>query len=253
MSIASAARRTGTDFLSAVQFLTRVPTPSLPYAPDSLSRAVKYFPVVGALIGGSAALLHRLLEPHLPRLLTALFIVLYLVLITGGLHEDGLADSADAFCGASNREQILLIMRDSRIGSYGAIALALSLIARVLLLASLPLAAIATYLIVAHTLCRWTTLPLSYALPGTQADGQGVRIARLTSIGTLIGGTLFSFAIPVILMRGRAFAPIASAILVALLNGVYYRRRIGGVTGDCFGATNQLSEIGVYLCGAWNP
>jgi len=131
--------------------------------------------------------------------------------------------------------------------------LTLSLLARVLLIASLPVSQIVPYLIVAHTLCRWTTLPLSYALPGTQADGQGVRIARLTSIGTLIGGTLFSFAIPVILLRGRAIAPILSALLVALLSGLYYRQRIGGVTGDCFGATNQLSEIGVYLCGVWNP
>jgi adenosylcobinamide-GDP ribazoletransferase len=251
MSLVAAPRRTCTDFLCAVQFLTRIPTPALPYAADSLSRSAKYFPIVGALIGGSAALLHRILAPHLPRLITALFVVVYLVLITGGLHEDGLADSADAFGGGANPEQILLILRDSRIGAYGAAALTLSLVARLLLLASLPLTEIAHYLIVAHLLSRWTILPLSYFLPSPRTDGQGVRIAKLTSGGTLAAGTLFSLAVAIFLLQTHAIAPIVSAIVIVLFSALYYRRRIGGVTGDCFGATAQLSEIGVYLCGVW--
>jgi adenosylcobinamide-GDP ribazoletransferase len=235
-----------------VQFLTRIPVPSLPYETDSLSRSAKFFPLVGALIGGSAALVHRVIAPHLPRLLAALFIVVYLVLITGGLHEDGLADSADAFGGDASREQILIILRDSRIGTYGAAALTLSLVARLLLLASLPLAAVVHYLIAAQILCRWTILPLSCFLPSARTDGQGVRIARLTSIGTLAGGTLFSFAAAIFLLHSHAIASIVSAVIIALLSGLYYRRRIGGVTGDCFGATSQLAEIGVYLCGVWS-
>ena len=251
MSILAGLRRTCVDFLCAVQFLTRIPVPSLPYEADSLSRSAKFFPVVGALIGGGAALLHRLIAPHLPRLLAALFVVVFLVLITGALHEDGLADSADAFGGGASSEKVLIILRDSRIGSYGATALVLSLVARILLLASLPLAEVAQYLIVAHVLCRWTTLPLSCFLSSPRTDGQGVRLASRTSVGTLIGGTLFSFAVVIFLLRTHAIAPILSAVIIALLSGLYYRRRIGGVTGDCFGATNQLSEIGVYLCGVW--
>jgi adenosylcobinamide-GDP ribazoletransferase len=251
MSLVAALRRTCVDFLCAVQFLTRIPVPSLPYEADSLSRSAKFFPVVGALIGGGAALLHRAIAPHLPRLLTALFVVVYLVLITGALHEDGLADSADAFGGGTSREQILVILRDSRIGSYGAAALALSLVARILLLASLPVTEVAQYLIVAHLLCRWTTLPLSCFLSSPRTDGQGVRLARLTSLSTLAVGTLFAFAVSIFLLRLRAIAPIVSALVIVLLSALYYRRRIGGVTGDCFGATNQLSEIGIYLCGVW--
>jgi len=257
MSVAVYVRRTWSEFLSAIQFLTRIPVPSQPYETDSLSRSVKFFPLVGVIVGGSAALLHLLLAPHLPRLITAFLVLLYLVLVTGCLHEDGLADTADGFGGGTNREQVLLILRDSRIGSYGGVALTLSLLGRLLLLSSLPITQVAHYLIAAHVLCRWTTLPLSYFLPSARAqstlevDGQGARIARLTSTGTLIGGTLFSFAVAGFLLDSHAIAPILSAVLLTLLTGLYYKKRIGGVTGDCFGATNQLAEISVYLCGVW--
>jgi len=111
---------------------------------------VKFFPVVGLLIGASAALLHFLLSPRLPAWIVALLIVVYLVAITGCLHEDGLANAADGFGGGWEREKVLSIMRDSRIGSYGAAALTLSLIARILLIASLSPIRAVTYLIAAR-------------------------------------------------------------------------------------------------------
>jgi adenosylcobinamide-GDP ribazoletransferase len=248
---------TVSDLLTAVQFLTRIPVPNLPYDPNSLSRAVKFFPVVGLGIGSAAALLHQLLTPHFPRLITALLVVAFLVTLTGGLHEDGLADTADGFGGGSSREQILVILKDSRIGSYGGTALTLSLLVRVLLLASLPLPQVPQYLIAAHVLCRWTTLPLSYYLaPGRTQQapagaGQGARIASLTTRTTLIMGSIFTLAICVVVLRTRAAAAIGITILVTLLSGLYFQRRIGGVTGDCFGAANQLAEIAVYLTGVW--
>ncbi len=250
-------KETGSDALAAVQFLTRIPMPYLPYDPASLSRAVKFFPIVGLVIGSAAALLHQLLTPHLPRMVTALLVIAFLVAITGCLHEDGLADTADAFGGGSSREQILVILKDSRIGSYGGTALTLSLVARVLLLASLPLAQVPKYLIAAHVLCRWTTLPLSYYLTSArnQQDqdgaGQGARIAKLTTRGTLIAGSIFSLAICSFALRIHMAAAVTATILVTLLSGLYYQRKIGGVTGDCFGATNQIAEIAVYLTGVW--
>jgi adenosylcobinamide-GDP ribazoletransferase len=250
-------KRIGSEFLAAVQFLTRIPVPHLTYEPDLLSRSVKFLPVVGLLIGSVAALLHLLITPHLPRLVTALLVIVFLVAVTGCLHEDGLADTADGFGGGSNREQILVILKDSRIGSYGGVALTLSLLARVLLLASLPLTLIPQYLIVAHVLCRWTTLPLSYCLAPARSQqdaagvGQGARIAKLTTRGTLIVGSIFTLAICAFALRTHAATAIAATIAVTLLSGLCYQRRIGGVTGDCFGATNQLAEIAVYLTGAW--
>jgi adenosylcobinamide-GDP ribazoletransferase len=245
------------DLLAALQFLTRLPVPSGTYEQDSLARAVKLFPIVGFLIGLGSLLLYRLLAPHLPLTIVALVVVVYLVAITGCLHEDGLADSVDGFGGGWEREKVLAIMRDSHMGAYGAAALALTLLARVLLIASLPRVQVAGYLIAAPVLSRWTTLPLSFFLAPAregienQVDGQGARIARLTTAGSLIFGSLFTFAVAFALLRIRALVPISVAMGVTLVTALYYKHRIGGVTGDCFGATNQLTEIAVYLCGVW--
>src|ERR1700749_5057207 len=99
MTLLAGLRRTCFDFLAAVQFLTRLPVPSDPYEPAVLARSVKFFPIVGLLIGLGSALLYSLLWSHLPPLVVALVIVIYLVSITGCLHEDGLADAADGFGG----------------------------------------------------------------------------------------------------------------------------------------------------------
>jgi adenosylcobinamide-GDP ribazoletransferase len=178
-----------------------------------------------------------------------LIVLAYLVLITGCLHEDGLADVADSF-GGWNVQQRLTILRDSRIGSFGAAALAISLLSRGVLIAELPLA----YLVSAHILCRWSMLPLSYYLPpAREGEGQGARIARLTSTGSLIAGSVFTIAAVVLLLRRAAIAPLLAAVVVPALTGWLYMRKLDGVTGDCFGATNQLTEIAVYLCGVWKP
>ena len=169
--------------------------PSTAFEADSLSRSVKFFPLVGLVVGSGAVLLQRLLMPHLGRPVIALIVLTYLVLITGCLHEDGLADTADAFGAGWTKDQVLLILKDSRIGSYGATALALSLLARYLLLASLPVEHFAAYVISAHVLCRWSSLPLSYFLPpAREEDGQGARIAKLTSLSSLVFGSFFSVA-----------------------------------------------------------
>ena len=257
MSVIAQMRRIWFDFLVAIQFFTRIPAPAGPYEKDSLARAVKFFPVVGLLIGLGSALLCSLLAPHLPLMVVALLVVIYLVVITGCFHEDGLADAADGFGGGWEREKVLAIMRDSRIGSYGATALIFSLLARVLLIASLPATRAAAYLIVAPVLSRWTTLPLSFYLPSArersddQIDGQGARIARLTTGGSLMLGSSFTAFVVFALLRFRGFVPVLVSAGVTLLTGLYYNRRIGGITGDCFGATNQLAEIAVYLSGVW--
>ncbi len=257
MSLFETLRSFGADFLAAVQFLTRVPVPTLSYSPDSLARSVKFFPVVGLLVGAGAALVHLLLAPHFERIVAAFLVLTFLLLITGLIHEDGLADAADGFGGGWNREQILSIMRDSRIGSYGAAALTLSLLSRILLLSSLPLALVPQYLIATRVLGQWTTLPLSFYLSPARAQsedragGQGARIARMTSRGSLIASTIFSFAVVVALLRVRAAFAIGAAIIVTLASGLYFQKRIAGVTGDCFGAVNQIAEVAVYLCGAW--
>jgi adenosylcobinamide-GDP ribazoletransferase len=245
--------RFAVDIAVAFQFLTRLPVPPVTFAADGLARSVKFFPLVGLVIGSGAALLENVLAPHLGRPASAVAVLLYLVLITGCLHEDGLTDVADSL-GGWNPEQRLTILRDSRIGAYGAAALVLSLLSRAVLLAGLPLEHFTAYLISAHVLCRWSTLPLSYYLPPARdSEGQGARIASLTSVSSLIAGSVFTIVTVMVALRRAAIAPVLSAIAIPLLSSFFYMRKFGGVTGDCFGATNQLTEIAVYLCGVWTP
>lgn len=245
-------RKLGVEMVVAFQFLTRIPMPSIGFEDDSLSRAVKFFPLVGLVVGSGAVLVQRMLISHMGRPLVALAVLTYFVLITGCLHEDGVADIADGFGGGWTKDQILLILKDSRIGSYGATALTLSLLARFLLLASLPLEHFAGYVISSHVLCRWSSLPLSYFLPpARENEGQGARIAKLTSLSSLLFGSAFSIVVVIFALRWLAVAPLLVAVIVTVLSGWLYARKIGGVTGDCFGATNQLTEIAVYFCGIW--
>jgi adenosylcobinamide-GDP ribazoletransferase len=245
-------RNLGWELATAFQFLTRLPMPSVTFEEDSLSRSVKFFPLVGLAVGSGAALLQSVLIVHLARPLTAFVVLTYLVLITGCLHEDGLADTADGFGGGWTKERVLAILRDSRIGSYGAIALVLSLLARYLLLASLPMERFIAYVISAHVLCRWSSLPLSYFLPpAREQEGQGARIAKLTSFSSLLFGSALSTAIVIFALRRSSVAPLLVAPLIVLVSGWFYNKKIGGITGDCFGATNQLTEIAIYFCGVW--
>lgn len=243
------------DWLTALQFLTRLPLPRVSYQPDSLSKAVAWFPLAGLLIGAAAAAVHALAAKGLPPLLSALATLIFLVAVTGALHEDGLADTADGLGGGWTRERALEIMRDSRIGSYGAVALILSLLARLLLLGSLPPASFVRYVIAAHVLCRWTTLPLrSFLKPARQQEGQGSRVEDRGSrfaLPSLTGATILSAIIVGVALRSQWWPPVIAVLLITTLCGAYFRYRLGGITGDCFGAVNNLAEIAVYFCGVW--
>ncbi|HXZ31964.1 MAG TPA: adenosylcobinamide-GDP ribazoletransferase [Terriglobales bacterium] len=244
------------DMATAFQFLTRLPLGRLPYDENALSRSAKFFPLVGLLIGIFGSVAYLWFIRHLPSAVAALLTLALLVLATGGLHEDGLADVADAFGGGWSREQILAILKDSSIGTFGTVALVVSVGLRVLLLANLPLNRFAAYVISGHVLCRWTALPLGYVLPAARESSlhsQGSRIARQISAASLAIASLFALILVAYALRRAMWSALAATLAVTLLSGLYYWRRIGGVTGDCFGATNQLAEIAVYLCGVWHP
>lgn len=241
-----------TDVVAAFQFLTRLQVMRLDYRFDTISRSAKFFPLVGLVLGAMYAGLFRLLAPHLPADVAALGVVLFAILITAGLHEDGMADVADAFGGGWDRQRILDIMKDSRLGSYGALAIVLSVLSRVLLLGHLPATRLFAIVVAAEVLSRWTVLPLGFALPGARKqNGLGATLARQISSLSLVLGTVVAAGLVYWLMRGGAWLPCAAAVVVTLLSGLYYRWRLGGLTGDCFGATIQMTTVAVYLCGVW--
>jgi adenosylcobinamide-GDP ribazoletransferase len=231
--------------------MTRIPVPAFRYEPALVLGGAKFYPLVGALVALGAIVIERLLRSHLPPIVLALAVLVYLVSITGGLHEDGLADAADAFGGGWTRTRMLEIMHDSRIGTFGTLAICLSLLARWALLTAMPPQRFPLYLLAAQVLCRWSTLPLGTFVESARSDGLGARLAHKIPLASAAIGTLLAFSIVAWVLRMQSLAPVCAVSVTTLLSALYYRSQIGGITGDCFGATNQLAEIAVYMCGVW--
>jgi len=244
-------RRFVNHFLSALGFLTRLPVPRHVHEmPDALADSVVFFPLVGLLVGAGAIALNHAFSRFVAHEVVVVVVLVFLVAITGGFHEDALADAADGFGGGWGKEQVLKIMHDSRVGSFGALAIALALMARFVFLSNLPPQLFDNYLLAGQVTCRWTALPLAFFLaPPQEQSGQGARIARKITIFSLVAGTLLTAAILAVALRMKALWVGLAALLMTGLSGAYYWRRIGGVTGDCLGATNQLTEVAVYFAG----
>jgi adenosylcobinamide-GDP ribazoletransferase len=194
--------------------------------------------------------LDLLISRRAGRSVSVVLILVYLVIVTGALHEDGLADAADGFGGGWTKDRVLAIMRDSNIGSFGALALGCSLLARFVFLTSLSTTSFHGVVLAGQVLNRWATLPLAYWLPpARQEDGQGALVAQKTSTTSLIVGTVCAVLMVSVACGIAAMSMIAVACGVVAMTGAYYRRRIGGITGDCLGATCQVTECAVYLTG----
>ena len=238
---------------TATMFLTRLPVGRHASGdPRVLARAARWFPLVGLLVGGLLAALWLLAQSLLPSSLSVLVVLVAGVLVTGAFHEDGLADVADG-AGAFDREAKLEIMRDSRVGTYGALALVLLVLARFLLLWELtvmPPETVVAALLAAHVLARWSSLWLmarvSYARPesGNRVVVDGVDARRLLE-GSLVALVAL---VPAVLLGGTGMLLLAPlALAVAAVAGTRFRRRLGGITGDCLGAANVLVELAVLL------
>jgi adenosylcobinamide-GDP ribazoletransferase len=248
-------------FLVAVQFLTRLPVPSLDGFQSSwLSASARYFPVVGALIGSLGVSVWWLSSQCLPPAVAVGLMMSATVLLTGAFHEDGLADTCDGFGGGRTRESVLAIMKDSRIGAYGAIGIALMLGLKWSALVSLPHAALPVIAIGAHVVSRWCAIGLIWALPyvrdGAEAKSKPLA-GSLRALDWLLSGAmgaLTMLAAALLLDPSAAFpwarillGATACALAGAALAGAYFKTQIGGYTGDCLGAAQQISELSFLL------
>ena len=239
--------------ICAVQFLTRLPTPRLPaFEPDWIARSARYFPLAGQLVGLLCAAVWLAAGRFWPGLTAAVLAVASGVLITGGFHEDGLADTADGLGGGQNRERRLAIMKDSRIGAFGALALGLVTMLKVTLLAGLTPWAGALALVAAHGGARAAAVVVMAALPYSgdpeaakvKPAPQGVRWSE-TIFALILGGAPLLLLGPARAMLGFVLAGISSASMAGLA-----RKLIGGVTGDVLGAVEQLAEVALLMGAA---
>lgn len=239
------------ELLVAIQFLTRLPVPAYQFEPDMVFGSARLYPIVGALVGLGAMALHWLLVAHLPASVLAVAVLVYFGMLTGGLHEDGLADTFDGLGAGGERKRMLDIMRDSRIGSFGTLAIVFSVLLRWILLTAMEPAKFVPYVIAAQVLCRWTALPLAAFMSSARTDGLGEKLARKVSIPSLVVGSVLALGIVGFSLRARMVAPIAAVVAVTIVSALVYRAKLGGITGDCFGASNQMAEIAVYMCAVW--
>ena len=265
-------------YLLAVQFFTRIPVTGrlaewVGYSPEMLRASAAHFPGIGVVVGGAAAAIFALLQLLLPDtpftpLVAAAFSTVATVWLTGGFHEDGLADVADGLGGSYDRERALEIMKDSRVGAFGAMALVLALLCKVALLAllgSVEAVSVAgeearfsgwyvcAALWTGHIVSRGLPLVMIRLLPhvGDTATSKSKPLADQISAGGLL--VAFSWCFGALALASLALDAInlivACIFSVLALLGLlrFFRRRLQGFTGDCLGTTQQVCEIAFYL------
>ena len=238
--------------IAATMLLTRVPMPSRARAFAKWRWAPAWFGVIGAAIGAAAGLVSMMTQP-LGAWPSAAIVLVVSSLLTGALHEDGLADTADALGGARTRAAIFVILKDSRVGSYGALAITLSVLLRASAIVGLRAAAPAA-LIAAHCLARavipWMQAALPYVTPPEVRKSAAVMGANKRHV---VVCTVTAAGVLVVVARVTAISAVPLAIAVcgvaavAWLLSRYFLRRAGGITGDFLGATEQACEAAVLV------
>jgi adenosylcobinamide-GDP ribazoletransferase len=234
-------------------FLTRLPlTHQTPIAKGELSHALWTAPAVGAVIGLVGAGVYGLAQVlHLPPLPAAILAVAATLVVTGGLHEDGLADVADGFGGGATRERKLEIMRDSRIGTFGVCALILSFMLRVGALTNLgDPGLVAAVLVAAHAAGRAPIAAYMRLIPAARTDGMSADAGRPSQASAMIAVLLG--LVPLVIGLGFAAGVVAVVLLASSFGFMAWlcKRQIGGQTGDVLGALEQIGEIVVLLIAA---
>ena len=237
---------------AAFVFLTRLPLGGFPYSAEEWRWAAAWFPLVGLVLGGACAAIWTLVALLGPWV-AAMSVLVASILLTGAFHEDGLADTADALGGAHDRAKIFVILKDSRVGAFGALALVTSVAFRLVLLAELGGATRASApaaLLLAHCLARvgpvWLMAALPYAGDAASKSRHVTRAGTSQAVVATVVGAAGAGA--VVASAGAtgaagALAAFTAMALATALCGLRFRARAGGVTGDFLGATEQVNEI----------
>jgi adenosylcobinamide-GDP ribazoletransferase len=248
-------------WLLALGFFTRIPVSDFPDFKDAeLNHAAKYFPLVGVLVGLVGAIIFYLTSLALPQSIAVVMSMVATIYLTGAFHEDGLADSADGLGGGWNRERILTIMQDSRLGAYGVIALFLMLFGKFQTLNAMNPFVIPLALICGHGLSRlaavWVMRQLMYVRPEGKSKPLATAIPTIDFIvAHLFGLTPYMLIIGLLVLSQHAWQVIAWFILftsLPVLCAWYWwaskiQRWLGGYTGDTLGAMQQITELAFYL------
>ena len=237
-------------FLIALQFLTRIPVKiKEEIQPQDYGRSMAWFPLVGLVLGICSVLIFKTAVIFFPKAVAEILALSSYVFLTGALHIDGLADTWDGLCGGrGDPEKTLKIMKDSSVGAMGSLAISLDLLLRFVLLDSLPLTKLPQALIAMAVLGRWTQIVFVLNSTSPKPNSRaGYFNSSLTPAIFIFASGLMLLICAFIVKPVALISVLAFLSLFGLLCRNYFKRKIGGITGDTIGAVNETSEIFVLL------
>jgi adenosylcobinamide-GDP ribazoletransferase len=232
--------------IAALQFLTIVPL-KVNVSTQALRRSLSYFPLVGLMIGGLLYGLDRRFALAFPTSLTNILLIIALAIITRALHLDGFIDTCDGLAGGRSPEERLKIMRDSRVGSFGAVGGCCLILLQYVALTVVPDEYRMETLILMPAIARWTMAYAIFAYPYAREQGLGTVFHQGKTLPWLVIATVITLAASISLLGLDGLAVTAAALLVAIVMGSYLNRRLGGLTGDTYGAINEVAEVTVLI------
>lgn len=236
------------SLIGAIRFFTRLPLPGQRgHSSAALAHAMRYFPLVGLLVGGLSTLAFVASLTFWPKTLAVLAALAVAVYLTGALHEDGWCDMIDGFGGGHSRERVLEIMRDSSLGSYGALALIVLLLGRFFALLEIDARLIGLALLAGHAVSRWCSTVVLATLDYVRPAGKASAFDRRLTRGELALAGLPALLPCLWLPPLPALVGLTLALGATLWLARLFQRRLGGYTGDCLGATQQVAELAFYL------
>lgn len=234
-------------FIGALRFFTRLPIPGqIGHSGAALEKAIVYYPLVGSLLGAICAALFVASGMLWPKSLAVLIATAAAIGLTGALHEDGWSDMVDGFGGGWDRQRILDIMRDSRLGTFGAVALVMMLLVRYVTLVEIDTAKLPFALIAGHAFSRLCATGIMATLEYVRAEGKGKPFSNRLRASEIFFVVLTGMWPLLCLPWPRTAVAVVLALLATLWLARLFKRNIGGYTGDCLGATQQLTEVAFY-------
>jgi len=234
------------SFFAALQFLTICPWPRrMERTADELGRSTIFFPAIGLLLGSVLALVNFLMAPWANAVLSSVVLVTILALLTRGLHLDGLGDTFDGLGAGGDREHILRVMDDSHTGAFGVIAIVLTLFFKIHALENMDVERWRA-LLAAPLLGRWAMVLLGYRSKAAKT-GLGSTFVEHLSTRHFAFATLITLLLAGAILHGIGIVMMAWVTVLSLTSKKYFQRRLGGVTGDIFGAVGELSETSVMV------
>ncbi|MDO5663820.1 MAG: adenosylcobinamide-GDP ribazoletransferase [Bacteroidia bacterium] len=234
-------------FFHALQFYSRIPVGKIDYSEENLTQSLRFFPLVGIIVGAVGAIIFILSNLVFPQSVSVVATIISMVAITGALHEDGVSDFFDGFGGGYTKERILEIMKDSYVGAYGVIALIFLFLAKFALLLSIETAQLPVALIAAHASSRFMAVLLVKSSTYARMEQSKSSHSRNPLSHTTFITALVLSALPLFLV---SWVVAVSAIVVYLIIFFalkrYVDKKIGGFTGDILGTMQQFCEIAFY-------